>query len=92
MLVARCTLRAWKIGSSSRRAQRSAKHFWVSHHPIFFVYKQDADTVLADAPNFMQMPLRVMAGYDNLVYGDGNKTSGGTDGLLFEDLEKGSTV
>ncbi|KAF2034570.1 hypothetical protein EK21DRAFT_56094 [Setomelanomma holmii] len=41
-----------------------------------------AEKLLGDGPNFMDGTLKVMVGYDNLIYGSKIETSGGTDGIL----------
>lgn len=47
--------------------------------------------VLADGKNFMGGPVKFMAGYDQLIYGSGIETSGGTDGILPDDKRLAST-
>jgi hypothetical protein len=34
------------------------------------------------------MPIYIMAGYENLIYGDAIKSFGGKDGILPKDLKK----
>lgn len=47
--------------------------------------KRSAETVLDDGANFMDGTLKVMMGYDNLIYGSKIATSGGNDGILPSD-------
>lgn len=43
------------------------------------------DILLGDGANFMDGTLKVMMGYDNLIYGSKMATSGGNDGILPND-------
>ncbi|KAF2265560.1 hypothetical protein CC78DRAFT_598644 [Lojkania enalia] len=63
---------------------------WIkfSNSPVF------AEKLYEDGKNFMQEPLRVMLGQDNIVYGSKIDTSGGTDGIMPHDsrLKLGSKL
>lgn len=41
-----------------------------------------ADMCLGDGKNFMQGSIKVMMGYDNLIFGRRIETIGGDDGIL----------
>jgi len=40
-----------------------------------------AEKLFPDSDHFMAMPIRVMAGYDNLIFGDAVPSSGGKNGV-----------
>ncbi|OAL49156.1 hypothetical protein IQ07DRAFT_72041 [Pyrenochaeta sp. DS3sAY3a] len=44
-----------------------------------------SDKLVSDGANFMDGTLKVMMGYDNLIYGSKMATSGGNDGILPND-------
>jgi hypothetical protein len=52
---------------------------------LSFLFEQ-----LGDESNWLARPVFVMAGYDNLIYGNRLPVPGATDGLLLSDLQ-GST-
>lgn len=87
MVLEKCISRAWTTGSLFNRVLLSQANLSVSVLEMKHDFRGRAliDIMLGDGTNFMDGTLKVMMGYDNLIYGSKMATSGGIDGILPDD-------